>query len=47
MDYDCNCKEDEVDGVPGTPITALPPQSSACVYLSVESDGSVVVEVDN
>lgn len=47
MDDNCNCNEDEVDGVPGHPITDLPPQSSACVYLSVEPDGSVIVEVDN
>lgn len=47
MDDNCNCYEEEVDGVPGVPITDLPPQSSACVYLRVEQDGTVTVEVDN
>lgn len=47
MDDNCNCQDDEVDGVPGTPITDLPPQTSACVYLRVEADSTVIVEVDN
>lgn len=47
MDDNCSCKEEEVDDVPGVPITDLPPQTSACVYLRVDADGTVVVEVDN
>lgn len=41
----CDCPDKETDGVPGVPITDLPPQSSACVHLSVDPDGTVIVEV--
>lgn len=43
----CETDTEEVIGVAGTPISDLPPQSSACVYLRVEPDGTVIVEVED